>query len=371
MPYIYSLAWMVTDKDYTMMRGLPMDFSADTKTYSIDDQYMFGPSLMVCPVTEYMYHHPPESSVLIGPEYFKTNDGKPGLQAWYYKDAGRKMLSRETTDPNIDLIWYTGRPEYATDSMYAIQWKGKLVPRETGKHQFHLVSYDAKRIILNNDTLRIVYTSVEQYTEPVDLVAGKEYKLVVETENNSTGAACMRLFWKTPAIFSKEAAKETREEKREVYLPVGRRWYDFWTGETAEGGRTIKANAPIDIIPLFVKAGSIIPMGPFLQYSTEKPANPIELRIYPGADGTFTLYEDENDNYNYEKGIYSTIDLTWNNEKSLLTISDRKGKFPGMLGERTFNVVLVSHGHGAGLASTEQDSKVVTYRGKEMRVTLR
>ncbi len=371
MPYIYSLAWMVTDKGYTMMRGLPMDFSADTKTYSIDDQYMFGPSLMVCPITEYMYHHPPESSVLIGPEYFKTDDGKPGLQAWYYKDAGRKILSRETIDPKIDLIWYAGRPEYATDSMYAIQWKGKLVPRETGKHQFHLVSYDAKRIILNNDTLRIVYTSVEQYTEPVDLVAGKEYKLVVETENNSTGAARMRLFWKTPAIFSKEAVKEIREKNREVYLPEGQNWYDFWTGETIEGGRTIKANAPIDIIPLFVKAGSIIPMGPFLQYSTEKPANPIELRIYSGADGTFTLYEDENDNYNYEKGIYSTIEFTWNNEKSLLTIFDRKGKFPGMLGERTFNVVLVSHGHGTGLASTKQDSKLVTYRGKEIHITLR
>ena len=215
MPYIYSLAWMVTDKDYTMMRGLPMDFPADKKTYSIDDQFMFGPSMMVCPVTNYMYYRPPESSVLIGPEYFKTNDGKPGLRAKYYKDAGRTILSKETIDPNIDLVWYTGRPDYATDSMYAIQWTGKLVPKETGKHQFHLVSYDAKRIILNGDTLRMVYTSVEEYTEPVELIAGKEYNFVVETENNSTGAAKMRLFWKTPAIFAKEQVKEEREKTRE------------------------------------------------------------------------------------------------------------------------------------------------------------
>ena len=79
------------DENYTIMRGLPMDFSNDKKTYSIDDQYMFGPSIMVCPVTEYMYHHPPEQSILVGPEYFKTHDGKPGLSAKYYKDAIEKF----------------------------------------------------------------------------------------------------------------------------------------------------------------------------------------------------------------------------------------------------------------------------------------
>jgi alpha-D-xyloside xylohydrolase len=371
MPYIYSLAWMVTDKDYTMMRGLPMDFSADKNTYFIDDQFMFGPSMMVCPVTNYMYYRPPESSVLIGPEYFKTNDGKPGLRAKYYKDAGRTILSKETIDPNIDLVWYTGRPEYATDSMYAIQWTGKLVPKETGKHQFHLVGYDAKRIILNGDTLRMVYTSVEQYTEAVELTAGKEYSFVLETENNSTGAAKMRLFWKTPAIFAKELAKEAREKTRETYLPAQNTWYDFWTGEIFKGGKTIKADAPIDKIPLFVKAGSIIPMGPFLQYATEKPANPIELRIYPGADTRFTLYEDENDNYNYEKGIYSTVEFMWNDAKHLLTIADRAGEFPGMLKERIMNVVLVDHNHGTGLNITDRYDKVVNYNGKEVTVEVR
>jgi len=370
MPYIYSLAWMVTNQGYSIMRGLPMDFSSDAKTYSINDQFMFGPSIMVCPVTEYMYHRPPEASELVGGEYFTTNDGKAGLLAKYYRDADRRNLSREQIDPNVDIVWYTGRPDYATDSMYAIHWEGKLVPKESGKHQFHLVGYDAKRIILNGDTLRMVYTSVEQYTEPVELAAGRAYDFILETENRSTGAARMRLFWKTPAIFAKERLRVEKERSREVYLPARHTWYDFWTGEAAEGGQIIKADAPIDKIPLFVKAGSIVPMGPFLQYSTEKPADPIELRIYPGADGSFTLYEDENDNYNYEQGVFATIEFKWNDAQRQLTIGSRKGKFPGMLQKRTINVVVVGTSDGIGLQISGKVDKVVRYRGKQMRLKL-
>jgi alpha-D-xyloside xylohydrolase len=365
MPYIYSLAWKVTDDDYTIMRGLPMDFSADEKTFSIDDQFMFGPSIMVCPVTEYMYHHPPERSELVSPEFFKTDNGKPGLLAKYYKDNKRTYLSKEQIDPNIDIFWYTGRPDYATDSMYAITWKGKLIPKETGKHQFHLVSYDPKRIILNGDTLKIVYTSVEQYMEPVILEAGKEYNFVLETENNSTGAAKMRLFWKTPTIFAREQTSVKKEKVREVYLPKNNLWYDFWTGESFKGGQTIKTDAPIEKIPLFIKAGSIIPMGPFIEYTTQKPADPIELRIYPGADGSFTLYEDENDNYNYEKGIYATIDFKWDNSKKTLTISDGKGEFPGMLQERTFNIVIVGENNGTGI-DISKPLKTIEYVGTQI-----
>ncbi|HVO73801.1 MAG TPA: TIM-barrel domain-containing protein [Ignavibacteriaceae bacterium] len=365
MPYIYSLAWMVTSRDYTIMRGLPMDFPNDENTYPIDDQFMFGPSIMVCPVTDFMYYTPPQASVKITSEFFKTKDNKPGLNAKYYKDAGRKFLSLERIDPDIDIFWYTGRPDYATDSMYAITWEGKLIPKETGKHQFHLISYDPKRIILNGDTLKMVYTSVEQYTETVNLEAGKEYNFILETENRSTGAAKCILNWKTPSIFAKEDEKAVKEKYREVYLPAGNKWYDFWTGESFEGGEKIKADAPIEKIPLFIKAGSIIPMGPFLQYSTEKSADPLELRIYSGADAHFTLYEDENDNYNYEKGIYSTIDFDWNNEQKTLTISERKGEFPGMLKERTFNVVIVSKEKGIGV-DVSQPVKAINYTGKEI-----
>ena len=370
MPYIYSLAWMVTNEDYTIMRGLPMDFSADEKTHSIDDQFMFGPSMMVCPVTEYMYHRPPESTVLIGPEYFKTPGGEPGLLARYYRDAARTSPSEKRIDPDIDFTWYTGRPEYLTDSTYAATWQGKLVPKESGKHQFHLISYDPKRIILNGDTLPMVYSSVEQYTVPVELEKGKEYDFVLETENRSTGAAKMRLFWKTPGILAAEEQQQNKEKVRRVYLPASTLWHDFWTGRTFSGDTTITTDAPIERIPLLIKGGSIIPMGPFLQYSTEKPADPIEVRIYPGADGQFTLYEDEDDNYNYEKGAYATITFLWNNLHRTLTISDRQGRFPGMLKTRTFNIVLVKDNHGTGIEICPKPDRTANYTGTKLEIGL-
>ena len=156
-----------------------------------------------------------------------------------------------------------------------------------------------------------------------------------------------------------------------VYLPENdAAWYDFWTGATSSSGQSIETAAPVETLPLFIRPGSIIPMGPFLQYSNEKPADPIELRIYPGANGSFTLYEDEGDSYRYEKGVYATIDFTWDDAAKTLTIGQRKGEFPGMLKERTLNIVLVSEDHGAGIALTEQSDAVVEYNGKPVNVKI-
>ena len=368
LPYIYSLARKVTNDGYTIMRGLPMDFTGDKKTYSVDDQFMFGPSIMVCPVTKYMIHRPPEHSVLISPENFRTKDGKKGIHAGYYQDPEFKNLSHEQVEPNIDHLWYTGRPDYMTDSAFSVRWEGKLVPLQTGKYQFHLKSYDAKRIILDGKELPFIYTSVEQYTDSVDLKAGREYDFTLEMQNRSTGAAKMKLYWKTPEIFKKEKTVEKREKTRDVYLPAGSNWVDFWTGKTHLGGYKIAADAPVGKIPLFVKEGSIIPMGPFIQYSTEKKADPIELRIYPGADAKFILYEDENDNYNYEKGIYATITFYWNDKKQELTIGDLEGSFPGMLEERTFEIVLVKERHGTGVEITKDPDRVILYKGKKLAI---
>ena len=113
-----------------------------------------------------------------------------------------------------------------------------------------------------------------------------------------------------------------------------------------------------------VKAGSIVPMGPLVQYSTEKPADPIELRIYPGANGSFTLYEDENDSYDYEKGVYATIAFHWNDANRQLTIDARKGEFPGMLKTRLFDVVIVGKSHGTGVEVTDNPDKVILYKGE-------
>jgi alpha-D-xyloside xylohydrolase len=156
----------------------------------------------------------------------------------------------------------------------------------------------------------------------------------------------------------------------DVYLPEGSAWVDFWTGKTEAGGRTIRADAPISHSPLFVKAGSILPLGPRVQYANEQPGAPIELRIYPGADGVFTLYEDEGDNYNYEKGKYTTIPISWDEAKNTLTIGKRSGNFPGMLKERTFHVVLVRLGFGVGIAPEPNPDAISHYVGKTMTLSL-
>ena len=154
---------------------------------------------------------------------------------------------------------------------------------------------------------------------------------------------------------------------RQVYLPKTR-WVDFWTGHGVDGGASIDAAAPLNRIPLYVRAGSIVPMGPDLEYATEKPADPIELRVYAGADGSFTLYEDEGDNYDYEKGARATIPIQWDDASRKLTIGERQGNFPGMLERRTFHVVFVGDGHGTGIDPGTQPDKVVEYSGGRVTV---
>jgi alpha-D-xyloside xylohydrolase len=231
LPYIYSTSWDVTANQSSMMRALVMDFPKDKNALDINDQYMFGKSILVSPVTNAMYI-------------------KPGV-------SGR-------------------------------------------------------------DT--------------------------VQVEDFST------------------------VKSKETYLPAGSQWFDFWTGEKLAGGSKANKQTPIDIIPLYVKAGSIIPIGPSVQYAEEKKWDNLELRIYPGANGNFVLYEDENDNYNYEKGVYSTITFYWDDAKKTLTISDRKGSFPGMLQDRKFNIVMVSTGKGVGENINAQPDKVISYNGKKLTV---
>jgi alpha-D-xyloside xylohydrolase len=225
LPYIYSTSWDVTAHQSTFMRALVMDFAADKQALDINDEFMFGKSLLVCPVTKSLY----------------TKDGK---------------------------------------------------------------------------------------------------------EDFST------------------------IKSRDLYLPKGCDWIDFWTGEKQTGGQKISKETPLDIIPLYVKAGSILPIGPKVQYATEKKWNNLEIRVYEGADGEFTLYEDENDNYNYEKGVYSTITFTWNDAKKTLTINDRKGSFPGMLSEHKFNIVRVAKSKGTGTTAVEKYDKEVTYAGKKVTIKL-
>jgi alpha-D-xyloside xylohydrolase len=212
MPYIYSLAWKTTSENYTIMRPLVMDFREDIRAQNIGDQFLFGPAILVNPVTE---------------------------------------------------------------------------PGATTRH---------------------------------------------------------------------------------LYLP-NTKWYDFWTGSAIEGGRALDAPTTIDRMPLYVRAGAILPLGPDTEYTAEKSADPIELRVYRGANGAFTLYEDENDTYNYEKGAYATIPFSWDDTAHTLTIGDRSGAFPGMLEKRTFRIVFVNENHGTAGALTESPDKIVPYSGEKTTVT--
>jgi alpha-D-xyloside xylohydrolase len=156
---------------------------------------------------------------------------------------------------------------------------------------------------------------------------------------------------------------------RSVTLPAGS-WYDFWTGATKEGGSKVTMDAPLSSIPILVKAGSIVPMGPMIQYATES-TDPLEIRIYKGKDGTFTLYDDAGDTYDYETGKYATIQLTWSDADAKLTVGARKGSYTGMLESRTFNVVLVGADHGTGVDVTATADKTIKYDGSETSVTLK
>ncbi len=157
-------------------------------------------------------------------------------------------------------------------------------------------------------------------------------------------------------------------DRREIYLPEGI-WIDFWDGLRVTGGTRFEMNASDDRIPLYVKSGTVMPVGPTVQYSSEKPWNDLQIRIYTGADGEFTLYEDAFDGYGYEKGEYSEILFSWDDDACELTIGPRKGGFPGMLAEREFRIVAVRSDAGSGLDNESCDIKV-RYTGKEVEVNL-
>ncbi|NOX65888.1 MAG: DUF5110 domain-containing protein, partial [Chlorobi bacterium] len=371
LPYIYSMAWQVTSNDYTIMRALTFDFNNDEKVYNIDNEYMFGPAFLVTPVTEKMYY----DNNYIGETIPSTNlfdkDGKQGsLTAEFYNGTNFDTLVTTGNRSDLDINWNDGvsRPKEVHQDYYSIRLSGELLAPETGKYTFVTTSNDGIRILINDKVVIENWTGhgVTIDMGDINLEANKKYKLTIEYFQ-LLGNAVTKLAWILPSVTEKlEAQKIPPTKSVEVYLPKSSNWIDFWRGDSFTGGQTIKVPAPIGEIPLLIKAGSIIPMGPYLQFSNEKPADPIELRIYTGADAEFVLYEDENDNYNYEKGIYATIPINWNEKEQTFTIGKRVGEFPGMLKERTFNIVWVGEGHGVGVEPEVNIDKVIKYSGDKI-----
>jgi alpha-D-xyloside xylohydrolase len=170
-----------------------------------------------------------------------------------------------------------------------------------------------------------------------------------------------------PAILVSPVVKENATH-RSLYLPDATAWYDFWSGDTLKGSREIDSEAPLDRIPVFVRAGSILPLGPEVEYTGEKPAGPIELRIYTGADGNFELYQDAGDTYDYENGAHAIIPLHWSESSRTLTIDDRKGSYPGVPANMEFHIVWVSPSHGTGDTVEAKPDRIVQYAARRVSV---
>jgi alpha-D-xyloside xylohydrolase len=238
--------------------------------------------------------------------------------------------------------------------------------RKTNQNELWSYGPEAQKILVNFDRLRYrmlpyIYslawkTTSDSYTPMRPLVM--DFRTDVRAQNTGDEFMFGPAFLVSPVT-------EPDATTRRLYLPASK-WYDFWTGSAIAGGQTVDANAPLDRLPLYIRAGSILPLGPDEEWATEKPADPIELRIYRGADGDFTLYEDENDNYDYEKGAYATVPFHWDDAKQTLTIGDRKGDFPGMLENRTFHVVFVDENHGTGVNPEVRPDKAISYSGKQI-----
>ncbi len=285
-----------------------------------------------------------------------------GIPYWT-TDIGGFISGGNLNDPNFRELFIRWFQFGAFSPVFRVH--GTRSPDEN-----ELWSYgpEAEKILVQYDTLRYrllpyIYSlawkiTSESYTPMRPLVM--DFREDVNAQNLGDQ------FMYGPA-FLVNPVTEPGASARHLYLPQAK-WYDFWTGATSEGGKFVDVAAPIDRMPLYVRAGSIIPFGPEEEYSNQKPADPIELRIYPGGDGSFTLYEDENDTYNYEKGKYATISVRWSDRTRTLTIGERKGSFPGMLGSRTFKVVFVRENHGGGVEASTDPDQTVQYSGGEVSV---
>jgi len=241
--------------------------------------------------------------------------------------------------------------------------------RSTNQNELWSYGADAQKILVSYDSLR--YRLLPYIYSLAWMTTSQGYTpmrgLVMDFRSDARTATINDQFMFGPA-FLVNPVTEPGANSRRVYLPKAK-WFDFWTGTSADGPRTVDAAAPIEKLPLFVRAGSILLMGPEKEWSTEKAEDPMELRIYRGADGDFTLYEDENDGYNYEKGVHATIPFHWDEAKQALTIGERKGDFPGMLAVRGFQIVFVGENHGVGTLSENKPDHMVQYSGKQITVT--
>ncbi len=376
MPYVYSLAGGVTHESGTILRSLLFDFRADPKVRDIKDEHLFGPAFLVSPVLQPLYmgalKNAAPGSPVPAAQLVSTDGQVGGLTAEYY--TGRRFEKLVTTrrDAQVDFDWPAeGVPGQDKDN-FSVRWTGQIIADKTSDHTFITYTDDGVRLWIDGRLLIDDWVDhAPEYREArIHLEAGKRYDVKMEFYE-AGGGAVARLLWIPEADAMVGAKPPATIATRRVYLPAGTSWTDFWTGERLAGGRSVDTPAPLDHMPLHVRAGAIVPFGPELQYANEKPADPIELRVYRGADGRFTLYEDAGETYEYEKGAFATIPIAWDEKTATLTIGARKGSFPGMRAERSFQVVFVKTGHGVGVDATGKPDASVKYTGAAVTVKAR
>ncbi len=369
LPFIYSLAWQSSANGYTLMRGLPMDFPDDLSVRKTDDAFMFGPSFLVHPITRAMYHVSAPPASTIPSEFLRTPDGQPGLAVQYFDGMNFEKPAGKTVDAKVEHRWpgpplANPPPGLNGFENFSGRWEGTLTAPEAGDYEIGVEMDDGARLWLDGKLVAEDWNQGPARWCGAKVTLQKDQKVAVKLEYfQGGGDRALRLGWRTPGQFRELAqAKNGLNNSMETYLPQGADWYDFWTNERFTGGQTVKKDCPMDILPLYARAGTIVPMGPVVQYATEKPDAPYEIRVYPGANAKFTIYEDDNETYNYEKGQRATCDLVWNDAAKTLTVGARQGSFPGMVATRKLNIVLVAPG------PSDTAAKTVEYSGKALTV---
>lgn len=374
LPYIYGLAARTTADRYTMMRALPMDFAGDPATYSRNDSFLFGPSLLVRPVTRAMYHIVDPPAPIIPASALRTPDGKPGLKVQYFEGTDLTKAKGTAIDTTVDHLWPgpplaeipAGLPAL-TD--FSGRWEGELIAPQDGEFEIGVSADDGVRLFLNGEKVLEEWTTGAERYHSVKRRLTKGQRVPVRIDYfQGSGERSLKFQWRTPDDLRALAASRPKLDLSvATYLPKGSDWYDFWTNERLAGGREVTRDYPLDRFPLFVRAGAIVPMGPTLQYATERPDAPYQVRIYPGANGRFTVYEDDNETYAYEKGQSARYDIVWDDAKRTVSVAARRGSFPGMVQRRTLNFVLAAPGQG-GMSDTIPVSRSVDYDGSPVTV---
>lgn len=368
LPYIYSVAGKVDANGYTMMRGLAMDFPDDRNVWNINDQFMFGPSLLVSPVTLPVKHLPENVFESIPMRNWRGPDGdnRALSQSFFIGTEYDSLIVQRPTEI-VNHIWRGNLPYEIDGKPYRMEYTGFLRPDESGIHRFQCKFFGGVRLWIGDELIIDNSVTDRHLTEEfsIYLSADTDSPFHLEYIQPQADAARLTLEWLTP---SWNRNVSSQDDAWSTYLPDGTDWIDFWTGKLYKGGQKVDVVRHINDMPLYVRAGSIIPMGPVIQYADEPYREPVELRIYPGRDAEFLLYEDEGDGYGYEEGVRSEIRFRWDDLNRTLSIYERKGNFPGMKDEREFSIVLVSEDTGLGIH--HGDGKIIRYSGDFIQVMI-